>query len=170
MDGAGQRPGHPQDLTLRTGDDLQVHAVPPVLAGVKRPVGRHPVDRDERAVDHHERVPGFLRRRQRRSQPRGAGGQQGLPARVELAPARPDLAPVAADDPGHLGQGLGRQRQRGTVEKHGSPCVDDEDLAIASSTGGFAASPRRRGAPGPGSASQSGDREGMVPVRHTSEG
>jgi len=45
-------------------------------------------------------------------------GRQGLPARVQLAPARPDLAPVAADHPGHTGQGLGRQRQRGTVGQH----------------------------------------------------
>jgi hypothetical protein len=28
---------------------------------------------------------------------------------------------VAADDPCHEGEGPGRQRQRGTVEKHGSP-------------------------------------------------
>jgi hypothetical protein len=63
--------------------------------------------------------------------------QQGLPARIQLAPARADLRAVTADHPGHIGQGLGRQRQRSTVEKHGSPCVDDEDLAIASSTRGF---------------------------------
>jgi hypothetical protein len=29
--------------------------------------------------------------------------------------------PVAADESGHEGPGLARQRQRGTVEKHGSP-------------------------------------------------
>src|SRR5215813_1480375 len=63
--------------------------------------------------------------------------QQGLPSGAEPAPARANLDAVAADDPGHIGQGLGRQRQRSTVEKHGSPCVDDEDLAIASSTRGF---------------------------------
>lgn len=38
--------------------------------------------------------------------------QQGLPARIQLASARADRSPVAADDPGHIGQGLGRQRQR----------------------------------------------------------
>jgi len=49
------------------------------------------------------------------------------PARVQLAPARADLRPVAADDPGHVGQGLGRQRQRGTVEKHRGPRADEGD-------------------------------------------
>ena len=49
MDGTGQRPGHPHDLTGRAGDDLQVHTVAVVLAGIERPVCRHPVDRDERA-------------------------------------------------------------------------------------------------------------------------
>jgi hypothetical protein len=40
---------------------------------------------------------------------------------VELPPWRTDPGAVAADDPGHEGEGPGRQRQRGTVEKHGSP-------------------------------------------------
>jgi hypothetical protein len=39
MDGARQRPRYPQDLTIRSRDDLEVHAVPVVLAGVERPVG-----------------------------------------------------------------------------------------------------------------------------------
>ena len=43
--------------------------------------------------------------------------QQGLPGRGELAPARADPGPVTADDPGNVGEGLARQRQRGTVEK-----------------------------------------------------
>jgi len=38
MHGAGQRPGHPHDVALGAGDDLQVHPVLAVLAGVKRPV------------------------------------------------------------------------------------------------------------------------------------
>jgi hypothetical protein len=28
---------------------------------------------------------------------------------------------VPADDLGHVGEGPGRQRQRGTIEQHGSP-------------------------------------------------
>jgi hypothetical protein len=46
VDGAGQRAGDPQDLTVGGGDDLQVHAVAAVLAGVERPVGGDPVDGD----------------------------------------------------------------------------------------------------------------------------
>jgi hypothetical protein len=49
------------------------------------------------------------------------------PARVQLAPARAELRPVAADDPGHIGQGLGRQQQRGTVENQRSPRADEGD-------------------------------------------
>src|SRR5215472_9980819 len=49
------------------------------------------------------------------------------PARVQLSPVRPDLRPVAADDPGHIGQGLGRQRQRGTVKKAPRPRADEGD-------------------------------------------
>jgi hypothetical protein len=160
---AGGAPGDPQNLTLRAGDDLQVHPVAAVLAGVERPVSGDPVDEDEGAVDHYERVPGLLRRRQRAAQLRGAGGQQGyglarvppgrggahrepggqvreclafaqvnqdqqgLPAGVQLAPARADLRPVAANHPGHIGQGLGRQRQRSTVEKYRGPWARDED-------------------------------------------
>jgi hypothetical protein len=44
--------------------------------------------------------------------------QQGLRPGVQLPPARPDRGAVAADDPGHISEGPGRQRQRGTVEKH----------------------------------------------------
>jgi hypothetical protein len=47
--------------------------------------------------------------------------------RVQLAPARPDRGPVAADDPGHIGQGLGRQRQCSTAEKHQGPWADEGD-------------------------------------------
>ncbi len=38
INGAGKRSGHPQDVTLRAGDDLQVQPVPAVLAGVERSV------------------------------------------------------------------------------------------------------------------------------------
>ena len=44
--GAGQRAGDPEYLAVRGGDDLQVHPVTAVLAGVERPVGGDPVDRD----------------------------------------------------------------------------------------------------------------------------
>jgi hypothetical protein len=46
MHGAGKRPGYPQDLAVRAGDDLQVHPVPAVLTGVERPVSGDPVDGD----------------------------------------------------------------------------------------------------------------------------
>jgi len=46
VDGAGQWPGHPYDVSARAGDDLQVHPVAAVLAGVKRPVRSHPIDGD----------------------------------------------------------------------------------------------------------------------------
>ena len=45
--GAGQRAGDPEDLAVRGGDDLQVHPVTAVLAGVERPVSGDPVDRDK---------------------------------------------------------------------------------------------------------------------------
>jgi hypothetical protein len=38
MHGAGQRLGHPHDVAVGAGDDLQVHPVLAVLAGVERPV------------------------------------------------------------------------------------------------------------------------------------
>ena len=44
--GAGQRAGHLHDLAVRCCNDLQVHAVPVVLAGVERPVGGEAVDED----------------------------------------------------------------------------------------------------------------------------
>jgi hypothetical protein len=77
MDGTGQRSGDPQDLPARVGDDLQVHPVLAVLAGVERPVGSHAVDGDERPVDLYECVPGAPGRRQRLLQFRRPGGQQG---------------------------------------------------------------------------------------------
>ena len=46
MHGAGQRPGHPHDVAVRAGDDLQVHPVLAVLAGIERPVGGDSVDWD----------------------------------------------------------------------------------------------------------------------------
>jgi len=43
---AWQRSGDPQGVIVRASDDLQVHAVFLVLAGVGRPVGGHAVDGD----------------------------------------------------------------------------------------------------------------------------
>ena len=62
MHRAGQRPGHPHDLAAWTGDDLQVHPMPTVLAGVEGPVRGDPVDRDQGAVDDQVRVPGLAGR------------------------------------------------------------------------------------------------------------
>jgi hypothetical protein len=73
-----------------------------------------------------------------------AGHRQGLPTRVQLAPAGTDRSAVTADNCGCIGKGLGRQRQRDTVEKNERPCVDNEALAITLSTGGFAMSTKRR--------------------------
>jgi hypothetical protein len=44
--GARERAGDPQELAAGGGDDLQVHAVAAVLAGVERPLGGDPVDGD----------------------------------------------------------------------------------------------------------------------------
>ena len=87
MHGAGQRPGHPHDLAAGAGDDLQVHPVPAVLAGIERPVGGHPVDRDQRAVDDQVGVPGLPGPFQRPAQLRGPGGQQG-DGLGDIAPGR----------------------------------------------------------------------------------
>jgi hypothetical protein len=158
VDRAGQRAGDPQQVTVRAGDDLQVHAVPLVLAGVERAVPGDPVDRDQRPVHDHVGVPGLPRVPDGLAQLRGAGREQlhdllhvppgrggadlepgreigerlalaqvgeheeGLLPGTELPPQRADRGPVAADDPGHVVEGLGRQRQRGTVKQHeGAP-------------------------------------------------
>jgi hypothetical protein len=55
--GAAQYPGHPQEIPVRTGDDLQIHAVlGMILAGEEGPVRCDPVYRDEGAVQDCERV------------------------------------------------------------------------------------------------------------------
>lgn len=38
VDGAGQRPRDPQNVPAWAGDDLEIHPVPTVLAGVERPM------------------------------------------------------------------------------------------------------------------------------------
>jgi hypothetical protein len=51
--------------------------VPAVLAGIERPVLRHPVDRDQRAVQHDMGDLVFCGFAQGLAQPGGPGGQQG---------------------------------------------------------------------------------------------
>jgi len=71
----GQRPGHPPDITVRAGDDLQVHLLPAVLAGVELPVRGDPVDGDQ--GPDHVRVPGLLRVPDRLAQLRRPAREQG---------------------------------------------------------------------------------------------
>ena len=96
MHAAGQRPRHPQDLAGGRGDDLQVHAVAAVLAGVERAVFGNPVDGNQRPVDHHERVPGPARRAQRRGQLRSTGASSrtvSVTYRQAVAVPTPNPAP-----------------------------------------------------------------------------
>jgi len=79
----GDRPGTarhqartPTQCRRAAGDDLQVHPVVAVLAGIERPVGGDPVDGNQGAVDHQVGVPGLGGVPQRRAQLRGPGGQQ----------------------------------------------------------------------------------------------
>jgi len=102
MDGARQGPGDPQDVSVRAGDDLQVHPVLAMLAGVERPVSGDPVDGDERPVNHHERMPGPFGRAQCRVQLRAAGGQQGHRL-VHIPPGRRG---AHAEPGGQRGEGL----------------------------------------------------------------
>jgi len=64
------------DVTVRADDDLQVHPVLAVLAGVKRPVGGDPADGDHGAVEDQVGVPGLAGVPQRLAQLRGPGRQQ----------------------------------------------------------------------------------------------
>ena len=74
---AGQRPGHPQDVAVRAGDDLQIHPVLLVLAGVEGPVRGDPVDRDQGPVQDDVGVPGLLRVPDRLAELRCPGREQG---------------------------------------------------------------------------------------------
>jgi hypothetical protein len=58
------------------GDDLQVHPVLAVLAGVERAVRRDPVDRDQRPVQDHVGAAGLLGVPDRRAELGRPGGQQ----------------------------------------------------------------------------------------------
>jgi hypothetical protein len=76
-----QRAGHPHDVPVGTGDDLQVHPVLAVLAGIERPVGRHPLDGDQGPVDDQVGVPGLGRVAQRLAQ---LGGRAASSATVSV--------------------------------------------------------------------------------------
>jgi len=76
MHRAGQRPGHPHDIPGGTGNDLQVHPVLAVLAGIEGPVRGDPVDGDQRAVQDHIGPAGFLRVPDRGAQLRRPGREQ----------------------------------------------------------------------------------------------
>jgi hypothetical protein len=65
--------------------------------------------------------------------------QQCLLPGAELVPTRADLPAVMADYSGGVGEGLRRQRQRGTVESIRAPGQMVMIVAIASSTGGSTA-------------------------------
>jgi hypothetical protein len=87
VDRAGQRTGDPQDLAVGTGDDLQVHAVLLVLAGVERLVRGDPVDRDEGSVEDDVGMTCPFGVPDRFPQFRGTGGEEfhGL---VDVPPGR----------------------------------------------------------------------------------
>ena len=63
--------------------------------------------------------------------------QRRLLPRVQPAPGRADLLAVAADDPGGVGEGLARQRQRGRAEKQRSTLAEDADLVDRFTCRGF---------------------------------
>lgn len=77
VDRPRQRARRPQRGVVRGGEDLDVHPVMFVLAQVIGPVGGHPVDRDERSVQHDEGVSGALGRTKRLIKGGGAIGEQG---------------------------------------------------------------------------------------------
>jgi hypothetical protein len=97
MHAAGQRPPDPQDLAVRAGDELQVHAVPLVLPGVEGPGLSRPGRRGS----------GSRRSRRTRAQPpsrpaapapaSGRGRQAGAWSRRNgQAAAMPALNPAAS--------------------------------------------------------------------------
>jgi hypothetical protein len=73
--------------------------------------------------------------------------QESLSGGVELAPGRADLPVVTADDASDVGEGPGRQRQRGMAEKHGSPLVADADLGRSLHLPGLPHVPSRHAGP-----------------------
>jgi hypothetical protein len=100
--GTGQRPRHPHNVAVWSGDDLEIHSVTAVLAGVERPVRRDPVDRDERAVKNDIGVPSLLGPGQRLAQLGRAGCQQAH----GLGDISPGGSGADAEPGGQLGERL----------------------------------------------------------------
>jgi hypothetical protein len=135
VDRAGQRAGDPEDVAAGTGDDLQVHPVVPVLAGVEGAVRGDPVDRDEGAVQDHVGVAGSLRVPDRLAELRGAGREQrdGL---VDVPPGRGRADPEPGRDLGErLALAQVDQHEQGLLarvqlppDRPGRPAVPADDL------------------------------------------
>ena len=93
----------------------RVHAVLAVRAGVERPVGGDPVDRDQGAIDDQVGVPGLPGVPQRLAQLRGPGGQQ----RHGLGDIPPGGGGADAEPGGQLGERIAlaqvRQDEQGLL-------------------------------------------------------
>jgi hypothetical protein len=92
---SGQRARRPQDVPGKTGDDLQVHPMPLVLAGLEGPVRGDPVDRDQGAVEDHIDLTCLLRIPNRSAELRGAGRKQ-VHGLVHVPPHRGPADPEPA--------------------------------------------------------------------------
>jgi hypothetical protein len=110
----------------------RVHAVAAVLAGVERPVGGHPVDRDQDAVEHHERVPGGLAAAASawpsfgaRAASRATVSRAHCQARIGLLTGQPRLCSMARESPGS-GDDLSPDGRRGW----GDRTVKEDDVAL----------------------------------------
>ncbi len=133
-------PEDPPDAAAGAGDDLQVHAVLLVLAGVERPVRGHPADGDQRPVHDHAGVPGLLRGPDRRAQLRRPGREQrdGL---GRVPPGRRCTGPEPGREPAD-----GGWADTAWCSPPGSPRRPSRATSPAASTG---ASARRRSAGSP---------------------
>ncbi|GGR65311.1 hypothetical protein GCM10010251_97260 [Streptomyces aurantiogriseus] len=100
MDGAGQGSRRPDQPAYRIGDDLDVHAVPAVFAGVVGLLVGDPVDRDQGAVE--DRVREQADSGHRRGQVVGGGGEQ-VDGLADVAPGGGD---TDLESGGQAGQGV----------------------------------------------------------------
>jgi hypothetical protein len=98
---AGQRAGDEPDVAAGAGDDLQVHPLAPVLAGVEGPVRGDPVDgvrghrpgaRRTSLLSPRRRPPCAVSRARAARSP-AIADQEGLLHGFQLPPARPDRGP-----------------------------------------------------------------------------